>query len=85
MRLAAVAVATSLLGILVTPPLQAVPPPCEEVRAALARGADPTAVAESFHTTRARINACAKLEESRDRLLDRRDRLHAERRERGLD
>jgi hypothetical protein len=85
MRLPAVAFATSLFAILSGSSLWAAPPPCDAVREALARGSDPAAVAESLRTTRARVNACAKLEESRDRLADRRVRLHEERSERGLD
>ncbi len=66
-------------------PVAADPVPCDQVTAALARDSDPERVAEELRTTRARINACAKLREGQRRQLEQRIELHQERAERGIE
>lgn len=61
------------------------PPSCDEISESMVRYGDPEQVAADLQTTRARVNACAKLGQTRDRLSERREDLHSDRRDRGLD
>lgn len=81
--LSAVAVLTLCTSI--GAPALAAAPPCDRVREALSRSADPVAVARDLDTTRARVNACAKIGTARERAAEQRDELHRERQQRGLD
>lgn len=78
------AVAVLILCTSIGAPALAVSPSCDRVREALSRSADPTAVARDLDTTRARVNACAKIGSVQDRGAERRDELHRERQQRGL-
>jgi len=62
----------------------ALPASCDRVAAALQRDADPAHVAESLGTTRARVDACAKLTRVQQRQRAQRADLHSERAERGI-
>lgn len=66
-------------------PAVAEPPSCDHVLAVLSSGADAAAVATDLGTTRARVNACAKIGESEERQAQRRAELHRQREQRGLD
>ncbi|HER19969.1 MAG TPA: hypothetical protein ENO14_02880 [Chromatiales bacterium] len=66
-------------------PAVAAPPSCAQVLAALSSGADAAAVATDLGTTRARVNACAKIGEAEERQAERRAELHRQREQRGLD
>lgn len=72
-------------GVLAGSVALATPPSCDQISEAMLRQDDPAQVAADLQTTRARVNACAKLRRTRDGLAERRDQLHAARQERGLD
>jgi len=83
---------SSLMGFLISTTLlltavQAVasPPSCDQVSESMVRHGDPEQVAADLQTTRARVNACSKFGQTRDRLSERREELHSDRRDRGLD
>jgi hypothetical protein len=82
----------SVLGLLISTVLLltsseavASPPSCDDISESMVRYGDPEQVAAELQTTRARVNACAKLGQTRDRLSERREELHSDRRDRGLD
>lgn len=54
------------------------------MRAYLESGAGPEQVAKTLDTTRARVNACAKIGANQDGQSRRREELHEERDRRGL-
>lgn len=80
-----VAFVLASLTLLWLSPAAAEAPPCDRVLAELASGADAAAVASDLGTTRARVNACAKLGDAEDRQAERRAELHRDRQQRGLD
>lgn len=67
------------LGLLLAAPVLAKPPTCEELLAAKARGHSSEAVAEQFGTTRARVQACERIDAQRERLAEQRSDLAAAR------
>jgi len=82
----------SVMGLLISTALLltaaeavASPPSCDEISESMVRYDDPEQVAAELNTTRARVNACAKLGQTRERLSERREGLRSDRRDRGLD
>lgn len=66
-------------------PALAVRPGCQEMLAARYAGKSVEQVAETFGTTSARVQACERFEEQRQRLADRRSDFYWDRALRGLD
>ena len=84
MKMVAATLLVLACGFFVTP-AYAAPPSCAEIQALSVSQSDPERVADQLRTTRARVNACAKLQDTLERLVERREQVHLDRRDRGLE
>jgi hypothetical protein len=66
-------------------PVRAIRPACEELLAARSAGKSAEEVAKAFGTTTAKVTACERFEEQRQRLANQRMNFYFDRAERGLD
>jgi|KBSSwiStaDraftv2_1062776.scaffolds.fasta_scaffold3015583_2 hypothetical protein len=66
-------------------PVLARRPGCQEILAARSAGQSVEQVAKTFDTTSAKVTACERFEEQRQRLANQRSNFYFDRAERGLD
>jgi hypothetical protein len=66
-------------------PVLARRPECQEILAARAAGQSVEQVAQAFGTTTAKVTACERFEQQRQRLANQRTNFYLDRAERGLD
>jgi hypothetical protein len=78
------AAALALTAIVLVRPVLARQSTCDEIVAARDAGRSDAEIAQGFGTTRARIAACARIEQQRERLSAVRDRFYARRADHGL-